>query len=149
MEARADKGWSSTLEVSLELAPASPFHFGLTSFVMSAPNNNSLEGLISAIGVPRTNRVRIPLEAAQIVRAAAVRGARLKSWKPCRTMRPTRCMAAPSVRNGDDSPDGCHLGGMVRRRTGTLTRAPDFHECREFVKNAHAFAPVAPSSAAE
>ena len=56
MEARADKGWSSTLEVSLEPAPASPFHFGLTSFVMSAPNNNS----ISAIGVPCTNRVRIP-----------------------------------------------------------------------------------------
>ena len=56
MEARADKGWSSTLEVSLEPALASPFHFGLTSFVMSAPNNNS----ISAIGVPCTNRVRIP-----------------------------------------------------------------------------------------
>jgi hypothetical protein len=44
------------LEVSLEPVPASQFYFGLTSFVMSAPNNNS----ISTIGVPYTNRVRIP-----------------------------------------------------------------------------------------
>src|SRR5262245_48501162 len=47
-----------------------PSYADRTSFVISASNNTSLDGLISAAGTPCINRLRIPLEAAQIARAA-------------------------------------------------------------------------------
>src|SRR5438105_748757 len=51
-------------------------------------------------------------------------GARLKSWKPCGTMRPTRCMVAPKFRSRPPPPSripaqylGGHTGGSEERAT--------------------------------